>query len=135
MAKKKNFYPTPGPSPQRGGEFSEGAPQRDGEFSEGTPQRGGESSEGARQKGGEFSEGARQKGGEFSEGARQRGGESQEGAPQRGDNAHKPNWRERYATMAEIEQFLSDHLYLRRNALQRDARLPCGREDRRRDSV
>ena len=65
MAKKKNFYPTPGPSPQRGGE----------------------SSEGARQKGGE-------------------------------QKAHKPNWRERYATMAEIEQFLSDHLFLRRNVVR-----------------
>ena len=35
-----------------------------------------------------------------------------------GDNAHKPNWRERYATMAEIEQFLSDHLYLRHNVVR-----------------
>jgi len=45
-----------------------------------------------------------------------------------GDNAHKPNWRERYATMAEIEQFLSDHLYLRRNVVRGcvECRVPEG---------
>lgn len=35
-----------------------------------------------------------------------------------GDKTHKPSWRERYASMEEIEQFLSDHLYLRRNLVK-----------------
>ena len=32
-----------------------------------------------------------------------------------GDKEHKKNWRETYATPAEIEVFLKDHIYLRRN--------------------
>ena len=39
---------------------------------------------------------------------------------------HKPNWRETYATVAEIKQFLSDHIYLRYNTVKHrvEARLP-----------
>jgi hypothetical protein len=36
----------------------------------------------------------------------------------KGDDAHKKSWRERYASMAEIEQFLSDHMFLRRNLVK-----------------
>ena len=32
-----------------------------------------------------------------------------------GQKEHKPNWRETYATPADIELFLKDHIYLRRN--------------------
>ena len=42
------------------------------------------------------------------------------------EKEHKPNWRETYATVAEIKQFLSDHVYLRYNMVKHrlEARLP-----------
>jgi len=33
-------------------------------------------------------------------------------------DGHKPNWREVYATVEEIEAFLSNHMYLRRNLVK-----------------
>ena len=43
-----------------------------------------------------------------------------EEAPQ---NGHKPNWRETYASVEDIQQFLSDHLMLRYNVITR--RVEC----------
>ena len=43
-----------------------------------------------------------------------------------GQKEHKPNWRETYATVAEIKAFLSDHVYLRYNTVKYrvEARVP-----------
>ena len=40
-----------------------------------------------------------------------------------GDDGHKKNWREVYASVEDIQQFLSDHLMLRYNVITR--RVEC----------
>ena len=44
-----------------------------------------------------------------------------------GEKEHKPNWRETYATVGEIKQFLSDHIYLRQNVVtgRTECRVPA----------
>ena len=44
-----------------------------------------------------------------------------------GEKEHKPNWRETYATKAEIKQMLADHVYLRYNTVKHreEYRLPA----------
>ena len=34
-----------------------------------------------------------------------------------GDDGHKKNWREVYASVEDIQQFLSDRIYLRHNVI------------------
>ena len=43
-----------------------------------------------------------------------------------GEKAHKPNWRETYATVEEIKAFLRDHVYLRHNVItgRAECRIP-----------
>ena len=43
------------------------------------------------------------------------------------EKVHKVPWQEKYATPAEIKQFLSDHIYLRYNTVKHrvEARLPA----------
>ena len=54
------------------------------------------------------------------------GGKEHKPRSAQGDASHKKNWRETYATVGEIKQFLSDHVYLRYNMVKYrvEARLP-----------
>ena len=54
-------------------------------------------------------------------------GKERKPRPAQGDAPHKKNWQETYASVGEIKQFLSDHIYLRYNTVKHrlEARLPA----------